>query len=389
MSEFSHSHPRPKSDWWPHAWLLAWIGAAPMLPVSLLVLLCAGTAAGRAAGGLGICAALAPWIWLGRKAAVLRAPTWRRVEVISLAAGLGAVAVLAFHFPAPSRESSSGARELYWGGASAEPRWFPTQWVPEEDQLSVGFRLMSVADQLFTANQATRLSAMTAEVRREYDTAEDFRGLRSSLSWMYAEVAGWRRDGGHAFACVPSGIDRTKPQPALVFFHGSGGNFRAYLWVLSRIAEETRRVVIAPTDGLGNWRGDDAATRTLAACDAFTDLKIDRTRIAVMGLSNGGLAVCRVVADAAFEPEVIVLVSPVFDAVAIGRESFARRVAGKRVLVLSGSDDDRIPRRYVEEESERLRRGGAKVTNVWFATDHFLLLSHRAEVQRRVGEWIR
>jgi len=85
----------------------------------------------------------------------------------------------------------------------------------------------------------------------------------------------------------------------------------------------------------------------------------------------------------------LILVSPVFDQAAWRDPGFARRNAGRPVLVLSGGRDDRVPPDYVESNVAGLADVGAIVTSECeAAANHFLFFSHRDWLQARVGEWL-
>jgi pimeloyl-ACP methyl ester carboxylesterase len=117
---------------------------------------------------------------------------------------------------------------------------------------------------------------------------------------------------------------------------------------------------------------------------------IDRARIHILGLSNGGLAISQLATRQGSQFASITYISPVFDTGAIRSDSFATQCRERRVLVVTGSTDDRIPLGYVEENSARMTRAGAKVTLKTFdGADHFLIFSHHAQLLQVVEEWFR
>jgi len=48
--------------------------------------------------------------------------------------------------------------------------------------------------------------------------------------------------------------------PALIFLHGSAGNFLSYTYVLSGLAQSEHMVLIAPSYGFGSWVAMDRST---------------------------------------------------------------------------------------------------------------------------------
>ena len=263
--------------------------------------------------------------------------------------------------------------------------------LPEGDQLLLGFSLMPLVDRLLTTTQASELKRLTAPLYRELEGDADFHALGSVMSEPYGELVGQAGMAGHSYVYVPTGADRSQPRATLVFFHGSGGNFKAYLWILSKLADRLGFILVAPGDGLGNWTEDDSrAGLENAIAAASQAATVDRARIHILGLSNGGLAISRLVTRQGSEFASIIFLSPVFDTTEIRSNSFAAQCRGRRVLVVTGSNDDRIPLSYVEENAARIKRTGAQVTLKTFdGADHFLIFSHRAKLLQVLEEWLR
>ena len=67
----------------------------------------------------------------------------------------------------------------------------------------------------------------------------------------------------------------------------------------------------------------------------------------------------------------------------------AARLHPRRVLVLSGGSDDRVPWEYVSGYAEKLKAGGLDVTTRRFdGEDHFLFFHQRTEVIKVIAGWI-
>jgi len=253
------------------------------------------------------------------------------------------------------------------------------------------FTVMSVVDPLFTKRQATELKAWTRQLYTELEADSDFSRLPSALPTMYDAVLGRSPSTGHAFVYIPPGLDRTKPAPVLVFFHGSGGNFKAYLWLWSKIADQLGLVVVAPSYGMGNWRlpetvvAYDEALRMAGALVPF-----DRDNIHVAGLSNGGLAVSQLACARGGQLRSLIFLSPVFDTEQLGSVELAAQCRGKPMLVLTGNEDDRIPLGYVERSVGFITAAGAAPTlEVVPEANHFLFFSHRERATAVLIDWLR
>jgi predicted esterase len=287
-------------------------------------------------------------------------------------------------------------------GARVENRYVGGKWnyqtqalgtlLPELDQFMLGFRLMPILDPLFTQRQAGPLINDTREIYQELEADADFHALGSVMPDAYNEIWGLPFDRGHYFLYVPRSLDRTKPATALVFLHGSGGNFKSYTWLLSKIADEQGVVIVSVSGGLGNWKAPRAPQMVVEALDdAAKVVALDMSRIHLAGLSNGGLGVTRtLISPYANRFCSVILFSPVCDDQAVNSATFAENCRGKPVLVISGELDDRVPITYVRQCRDAMRRVGVHVQlSVYPEANHFLMFSHRERWREEVSEWLK
>ncbi len=261
--------------------------------------------------------------------------------------------------------------------------------VPEIDQIHLGYLGARLLDPLFSGQQLRDLAAMTDVIYEEMAKDEDFGEVGSALPWMWREVSFSEFRTGHYFHVVPRGVEPNKPIPALVFLHGSGGNFLAYSWLLSKVSERTGCVVIAPTFGMGNWEKQGAYEAiTSAITDAGKFQAIDSERLHLMGLSNGGMGVCLAESGAGPKFQSLIFLSAVWND-KVPPELLAQRLGNLPVLVLSGGSDDRVPWDFVSNYAEEMREAGMKVTVRSFPDDdHFLFFRRRKEVEDEVVKWL-
>ncbi len=262
--------------------------------------------------------------------------------------------------------------------------------MPEIDQIRLGYAAAMTIDPYFDRAQRRELSTMTDAIYAEMEHDSGFRAVGSALPAIYREMSFSEFRDGHYFHYIPASVDRTKPTPALVFVHGSGGNFKAYVWLLSKIADELGITIVAPTFGMGNWekRGAyDVITRAIA--DAGKHTAIDPNQIHLMGLSNGGKGVCLAESGAGPRFRSLIYLSAVFHS-RIQAESLAARLKHCPFLVISGGNDDRVPWSYVSDYAGRLKSAGLNVTTRLFAADdHFLFFRKRSEVLRMITDWLK
>ena len=352
----------------------------------LALLLCVVAESGR--GRLFACTALLGAI-LPLAATIARLRRTRRWTLSVVGGGglwIGATVLLLVL--APSGKTGGQVAHVFVPGQTF-PRYSLANLLPEGDQLLLGFSFMPVVDRLLTTTQASELKRLTASLYRELEGDADFHTLGSAMSEPYGELLGQAGKSGHSYVYLPTGADRSQPRATLVFFHGSGGNFKAYLWILSKLADRLGFALVAPSNGLGNWTETESRLGLDNALAAVSQVaSIDRTRIHILGLSNGGLAISQLASSQGSQFASMVFLSPVFANEEIRSVSFAEQCRGRRVLVVTGSADDRVPLSYVEENAARMTRTGVKVKLKTFdGAGHFLLFSHRVQLMQVLEEW--
>lgn len=369
----------------PVARAIGWLWALVAGGLALLLLVEAVTTRGRIFAIASLAAALLP---LAITLAVEHRSSRWSLASVALAAGL-VVPVIGLCITAPNGNTPGAARAFHaWpDGQDRFARHALGNLLPEVDELMLGFTLVPAIDPLLSQPEAGRLKQCTAATYAELDANEGFRALGSVLPLAYAELCGTSPGpaADHVFVYLPATLDRLRPAPVLVFFHGSGGNLKGYWWVLAQVAESMGAVLVAPSFGLGNWRLPQSAERfdnSVRIAQRFA--RVDAQDIHVAGLSNGGLAVSQVLATRAERLRSVIFISPVFD-VSVLRGT--KIPAGLPVLAFSGVFDNRVPIDYVRENAARLRAHGAAVTLSEFDADHFLIFSHRTRLVPDLGKW--
>ena len=368
--------------------LVSTLWALAVVPLSLLLLVVAATWDGRCFAFAALLTGLLPLA--GSAAWATRRRIWRDCTVGGSVLWLVASSLVLWRAPTGVGPPGSRIAHVSGDGRAKFQRYALGNLLPEVDQLMLGFTIMPAFDPILTSFEASRLKQVTAAIYAELERNPDFHALGSVMPEAYSEILGRRFARGHCYVYVPSSLDRTRPSPVLVFFHGSGGCFKAYLWILSKVADRAGCVLVAPSHGFGNWQGSSsnaALESALAAASRFA--AIDQTRVHLAGLSNGGLAVSQLAAARGSQFRSLIFLSPVFDERQISGSSFAQQCRGRSVLVLTGEADDRVPLGYVEENVAAMTRAGAgaHLTAV-AAADHFLFFSHRELVINALESWL-
>ncbi len=344
------------------ALVLGWLAlAAPPAVLALTLLFEAATWRGHffAATALGLLALPPYWIWAaGGRGKVL-------------ATGLELLLISALGASAPRLPAFEGQVGLSQVGGGGRISLFA--WLPELDQMVLGSWPLQLVDSALDRPHAARLRTLLPGVYG------DLRLVGSTLGDALADLS------GHTYVIVPAHA-ATERLPLLIYLHGSGGSFLAYQALLRQWAEAGRFVVVSPSFGIGNWQ-NDGGLETIEAARTFAEasLPVDPRRVALMGLSNGGRGVTRIVAaDTARRWPVIIALSAVIETNLLTDEW-----SGREVLLLHGETDERIDFEYFQSFADELERRKAVVErHSWPAEDHFLWFSKPGQLQAVAVPWL-
>jgi pimeloyl-ACP methyl ester carboxylesterase len=283
---------------------------------------------------------------------------------------------------APDGAGQGAARTVYTA-AYPYPRYGVANVIPEIDQMKLGTYLAPALDPILTVSSAARLRRLTMEVYRPMDADAAFAPLGSAMTYAYEEG-----DSGHLYSYVPSHAPGER-LGALVFLHGSGGNFKVYTHLLTRVAERERLVIVSPSFGFGNWQregGTGAVER--ARRHAVETLGADSTRVFLAGLSNGGRGITRALAANGDAYRAVIAISAVLETELIDVR-VSVRARNMPALVVYGTEDDRIPTSHETQGAAALAGAGLRVrSHAYEGEDHFLLFSRRVEVLDEIASFI-
>jgi phospholipase/carboxylesterase len=354
---------------------------------SIALLLCARTAEGRlfAAGMLALLVVL---LYSSLCLVTRMAPP--RVQHVAILLIVPVILLLICGLRSPSGQPSPGSPlKSIFLAESQYCRLSPAVLVPEADQIRLGSYVLPILDPAMDSSQASRFRRAFNSLYGEIRKSQDYVRIGSVLGDAYSDMFLGLRHPGHLYAYYPTSAESEK-QPALIFLHGSLGNFKAYIWLWSKFAERNGFVVICPSFGTGLWGrsdGIDTLHRTLEFCVA--DSRIDPKRIYIAGLSNGAMAVTRC---ALHFPELIrglIYVSPVLEENLLSSEQYRENIAGKRVFVVYGGKDRRLPRDYVSARIELLQTLGVDVeSRCYEEEEHILMVSAFDRLMNDVEAWL-
>ena len=179
----------------------------------------------------------------------------------------------------------------------------------------------------------------------------------------------------HYYAYVPPGEG---PKGALIFYHGALGDFTAYLHFWRRWAQKRDWIVVCPNGGFGRWFTPQGEERALALFDAaLADLPIDRNRVILAGMSNGGTAVTRLANQRPEDFGAMLLVCPVLESDQIRSATFLKWTREHpQPIVLEGSEDVNVTPGMVEAAVNAIEQEGGRCDyRLLQGHDHHLLFS--------------
>ena len=373
----------------PNLWTFAILYSGLLLaglPLPIWLYFQGQTWVGQGLGVLGVALLLTPLL-LVQAWRASQPGLWRgTLLLIGLAAGSFLLALI---LAAPSGAPPAGSPiQQYHSQDGRFHRYTPFNLIPESEQVNLGFLLMTILDPCLTPEQTARVAPVTLGHYKAMAADENFQALGSSMGLAYAGLFGLPVPQDHYFLYTPVSAG-DQPLPALIFLHGSAGNFKSYSWIWSQLAEQAGYVIIAPSYGFGNWDAAGAVAVNQALADAQTHTNIDPARLYLAGLSNGGLGVSRLAASQPEQYRGLIFLSPVFADPFLDSPAFAMAWADRPVLILSGAADRRIPETYVRARADRLVAAGVDVSTTIFPhEDHFLIFSQPEAIIATIAAWL-
>ncbi len=262
---------------------------------------------------------------------------------------------------------------------------------------------------------------LTGDLFRHAERDPEIRRLGCALRYAADDVLGRRQAGAHYYAVFPKHAENSRDTrfPVIVFLHGWLGNMSVYPLLLRGLADKTGAVVLIPSCGMGTWIYPDApvlVSRVLA--DAACRFPLDMTHVVLGGISNGGRGVYQTMAVLPNRFVGVFYISAMLDPVYYGPDpsgcdhraeranaccdghavppigrlddpTLAKQWGEKRILIISGCRDVRVPSDYTDARVRLMRKTGLNVQwSVYEGDDHWLLFEEPGRTIEQISQWM-
>ena len=176
--------------------------------------------------------------------------------------------------------------------------------------------------------------------------------LTASAVTLAASVSETLKSGGdlrNYWLVRPEGIEKTKPAPLLMVLHGSAGSSEDMMTVtqrgFERLADKEKFVVVYPDALERRWNDqggtvDDVGFLLAIVDKLVADGLVDKNRVYVAGISNGGMMAQRLACEQA---DRIAGIATVAGGLPTGLTGTCKPARALPVLVIHGTEDPIVP----------------------------------------------
>ena len=176
--------------------------------------------------------------------------------------------------------------------------------------------------------------------------------LTASAVTLAASVSETLKSGGdlrNYWLVRPEGIEKTKPAPLLMVLHGSAGSGEDMMTVtrrgFERLADKEKFVVVYPDALERRWNDqggtvDDVGFLLAIVDKLVADGLVDKSRVYVAGISNGGMMAQRLACEQA---DRIAGIATVAGGMPTGLTGTCKPARALPVLVIHGTEDPIVP----------------------------------------------
>jgi len=225
------------------------------------------------------------------------------------------------------------------------------------------------------------------------DSADEHQGITSALFTDYSEMRATQRvyasplistylnlqGSTHFDTVIIEPEINQPPEFAIVFLHGYMGNITAQCWEIARAIRVFGAITVCPsTDWTGAWWQPQGQAIVQETIEYLRGQGIQRFYLG--GFSNGGLSINRLASQLKGEKGLGGLFF--IDGI---QEGMSIRETGLPVLIIQGTQDERIPAAGVRQVVGVI---GDLGTYVELNADHFVIMKQPDQVQNAIVKWL-
>jgi|GEM_PF-6955935 len=216
---------------------------------------------------------------------------------------------------------------------------------------------------------------LVPELIKSYDEMESEQGSYSSL--LFDSLVGMPYFVGSEILAFDA-KNPSNPKSAVIFLHGTGGNFALLCWMISKGSQSIGAATFCPSlSVLGNW-GSETGRKMIS--ELISDLRLKGTEyIYLVGLSSGAVGVGQIAGSLAND---LVGVGLLFG----GHPAI--RTLKKPVLFIYGKYDERFPVQLLSWVANSSAKTNLKVTINIVEGGHFFALQHKEEFLELFKAWL-
>jgi pimeloyl-ACP methyl ester carboxylesterase len=247
--------------------------------------------------------------------------------------------------------------------------------VLEEDLVFVGARILPFLGGI-TTREARNLNVQLGQAYQEYRSDQGFFGTP-----LVRTTLGMQSPAQFDLLIFPPGSTSSagnSGKQALIFLHGTGGNWSLLCWLVSRAASSQGLWTFCPSVGLlGDWNskaGRETLSRTITHVE---ERGLKPAYLA--GLSAGAVGAAAIAAESGARFEGVILLFGIHPA------AVKLKVP---TLIISGQQDERFPAWLIASIAAREQATNLNTSIIPIDGDHFALLKQSLIVREAIASWL-
>lgn len=247
---------------------------------------------------------------------------------------------------------------------------------PEDFQVRLGGTILTIRQDLISKEENDKAIELSMQIYNEMSSKQEWSTLPSSLGISYEKILKINFEQSQYFLYIP----QDKPERAIVFLHGFGGNFNSYLYVLSQIAEDTNSVLIAPSYRNGVWDTNSIGFIDNVITEVVLKTNLNNADLSLVGFSNGGLIIPEYLLNSKHQFSNIIGLSTYMDSSKYNNLLLIDKLRESNLTYIYGTTDGRLGLEDSLKSLDHLREKEVFVRVVGIEGDHLILFKVRDKV---------